>query len=75
MLRLYAKSGKVLSEELDQESDQQCVNSDSFSESQTKDQVGTNKGLSFRVAPDGIKRLTSRDTDTDARSNCSQTNC
>src|SRR5437588_2313178 len=67
ILRLYAKSGKVLSEELDQEGDQQCINSDSFSESQTKDQVRTNKGLSFRVAANGIKCLTSGDTDADTR--------
>ena len=60
---------------VEQEGDNQSVNSDSFGESQTNKHVDTDQRLRFRVTPDGVECLTRGDTDTDSWANGSQTNC
>src|SRR5579883_2554285 len=62
-----------LTDEQDEEGNQQSVDSDSFGESQTKNQVRADQRLGFRVAPDGVERLTGGQTDTNARTDSAQT--
>src|SRR5579885_2995563 len=62
-----------LTDEQDEEGDQQSIDSDSFGESQTKNQVRADQRLGFRVAPDGVERLTGGQTDTNARTDSAQT--
>src|SRR5689334_14582486 len=62
-------------DELDQQGDQQCVDSDGFGEGQAEDQVCLNNWCCLGIAPDGVECLTSGDTNTQTWTDSSQTNC
>ena len=55
------------------EGDNQGINSDSFGECQTNEHIDTDQRLRFRIATDGAECLTCGETDTNARSDGSQT--
>src|ERR1700686_4539944 len=57
------------------ESDNQCVNSDSFGEGQTDEHVHADQRLCFRVTANGIESLTGGDTNSEAWSNGSEADC
>src|SRR2546425_13131584 len=71
----HTTSREGLPQELHDQGNQQCINSDSFCKGKTKNEVCTDGWLSFGVAPDGVECLTGGNTDTDTRADSSQANC